>query len=112
GTVDAVACPAGGDPAFPISKEMLYSSYTDYNAARNAFLQGQNPPLKSVRGFTQPMDLAGLPAICLPAGFSPEGLPYSIQSFGRRLSESTLCRIAYAYEQATNWHTQNPRVDN
>ena len=50
--------------------------------------------------FTTPMNLAGTPGICLPSGFSPEGLPYSIQFVGRRLSEPVLCRIAYAYEQA------------
>jgi len=59
--------------------------------------------------FTIPMDVAGT-AICLPCGFSPEGLPYSIQFAGRRLSEPTLCRIAAAYERATTWHTRHPNV--
>jgi amidase len=58
--------------------------------------------------FTMPMDLAGVPAICLPSGFSPEGLPYSIQFTAPRLRESMLCRIAYAYEQATEWHRRHP----
>ncbi len=44
--------------------------------------------------FTVPMDLAGVPALCLPSGFSPDGLPCSIQFTGRRLSEATLRRIA------------------
>jgi Asp-tRNA(Asn)/Glu-tRNA(Gln) amidotransferase A subunit family amidase len=57
------------------------------------------------------MDLAGVPAICLPCGFSAEGLPYSIQFTGKRLSEAMLCRIAYAYEQATPWHLRHPIVD-
>ena len=48
------------------------------------------------------------PAICMPCGFSPEGLPYSIQFAGRRLSEAVLCRIAHAYEQATDWHHRHP----
>jgi Asp-tRNA(Asn)/Glu-tRNA(Gln) amidotransferase A subunit family amidase len=56
------------------------------------------------------MDLAGVPAICVPCGFSPDGLPYSIQFTGRRLSESMLCRIAHAYEQATEWHSHHPNV--
>ena len=61
--------------------------------------------------FTMPMDLAGVPAICVPCGFSSDGLPYSIQFTGRRLAEATLCRIAYAYEQATTWHTRHPTVN-
>lgn len=111
GAVDAMACPGGGAPAFPISKETQYSSYTAYNAARSAMLAANNPPLKSARVFTQPMNLAGTPAICLPSGFSAEGLPYSIQFVGRHLGEPMLCRIAHAYEQVTNWHTRHPNVD-
>jgi Asp-tRNA(Asn)/Glu-tRNA(Gln) amidotransferase A subunit family amidase len=57
-----------------------------------------------------PMDLSGVPAICLPAGFSPDRLPYSIQFTGRRLSEAMLCRVAHAYEQATPWHLRHPPV--
>jgi Asp-tRNA(Asn)/Glu-tRNA(Gln) amidotransferase A subunit family amidase len=52
-----------------------------------------------------------VPALCLPSGFSPDGLPYSIQFTGRRLSEAMLCRIAYAYEQATAWHRRHPDVN-
>jgi Asp-tRNA(Asn)/Glu-tRNA(Gln) amidotransferase A subunit family amidase len=57
------------------------------------------------------MDLAGTPTICLPSGFSPGGLPYSIQLAGRRLSEPMLCRIANAYEEATSWHGRHPDLD-
>jgi Asp-tRNA(Asn)/Glu-tRNA(Gln) amidotransferase A subunit family amidase len=60
--------------------------------------------------FTMPMTLAGVPAICLPCGFSSDGLPYSIQFTGRRLNESTLRRISHAYEQATEWHAHHPNV--
>jgi Asp-tRNA(Asn)/Glu-tRNA(Gln) amidotransferase A subunit family amidase len=61
--------------------------------------------------FTLPASLAGTPAICLPSAFSPEGLPYSIQFVGRRVSEPVLCRIAQAYEQATNGYARHPNVD-
>jgi aspartyl-tRNA(Asn)/glutamyl-tRNA(Gln) amidotransferase subunit A len=54
------------------------------------------------------MDLAGVPAICLPSGFSSDGLPYSVQFTGRRLGESMLCRIAHSYEQATTLQTRHP----
>jgi Asp-tRNA(Asn)/Glu-tRNA(Gln) amidotransferase A subunit family amidase len=60
--------------------------------------------------FVGPMDLAGTPAICLPSGFSANGLPYSLQLAGRRLSEPLLCRIAAAYERATRWHDRHPTI--
>jgi len=109
--VDAIACPSGGAPAFPISQAAQYGSMTAFNAAVAATLVTSSPPLKSGRFFTAPMDMAGTPAICLPSGFSPEGLPYSVQFVGRRLSEPVLCRIAHAYEQATSWHDRHPNVD-
>lgn len=61
--------------------------------------------------FTMPMDLAGVPAICLPSGFSSDGLPYSIQFSGQKLSEAALCRLAHGYEKATDWHTRHPKVE-
>jgi aspartyl-tRNA(Asn)/glutamyl-tRNA(Gln) amidotransferase subunit A len=57
---------------------------------------------------TRPGNLAGLPALSLPCGFSPEGLPVGLQLIGRRFAETTLLRAAYAYEQATPWHCAFP----
>jgi amidase len=102
-SVDAMAGPAGGDPAWPITHEIQVGSLPAYHQAWSA-AQPRSAE------FTMPMDLAGVPAICLPCGFSPDGLPYSIQFTGRRLSEATLCRIAHAYEQMTPWHTRHPEV--
>jgi amidase len=103
-SVDALACPAGGAPAWPISKEIQVGSMAAYHEAWAAASPRSTD-------FTMPMNLAGTPAICLPCGFSDEGLPYSIQFAGRRLSEPALCRIAHAYEQATPWHVRHPSVD-
>ena len=102
-SVDAMAGPSGGDPAWPITHAIQVGSLPDYHKAWSA----ASP--RSAE-FTMPMDLAGVPAICLPCGFSADGLPYSIQFTGRRLGESMLCRIAHAYEQATDWHTRHPNV--
>ena len=52
---------------------------------------------------TLPINIAGLPSISLPCGFS-QGLPVGMQLIGPHLSEQTLLRIAHAYEQATEWH--------
>jgi amidase len=103
-TVDAMARPAGGDPAWPITHALQVGPMGAYHRA-----WGAAAPRSSE--FTMPMDMAGVPAICLPCGFSAEGLPYSIQFTGRRLSENMLCRIAHAYEQATPWHRRHPVVE-
>ena len=102
-SVDAIASPSGGDPAWPITHAIQVGSLPDYHKAWSAAAP------RSFE-FTMPMNLAGVPAICVPCGFSADGLPYSIQFTGRRLGESTLCRIAHAYEQATDWHARHPNV--
>ncbi len=91
-TVDAMAGPAGGDPAWPITRELQVGPMAAYHAAWSAAAPRSSE-------FTMPMDLAGVPAICRPCGFAPEGVPYSIQFTGRRLSEGMLCRGTHAYER-------------
>jgi amidase len=59
---------------------------------------------------TQPFNFSGSPTLSVPCGFSVEGLPLSVQFVGRKLSESVLCRIGHAYEQATPWHLKHPAV--
>ncbi len=56
---------------------------------------------------TIPINIAGVPALSLPAGFV-DGLPVGMQIIGRPLGEETILRTAHAYEQATEWHTMRP----
>jgi aspartyl-tRNA(Asn)/glutamyl-tRNA(Gln) amidotransferase subunit A len=56
---------------------------------------------------TLPINIAGIPALTVPAGFSA-GLPVGMQFLGPPFSEETLLRIGYAYEQATDWHKRRP----
>ena len=58
---------------------------------------------------TIPVNIAGLPAMSLPAGFS-DGLPVGMQIIGRVFDESTILRIGHAYQQATDWHKQWPAL--
>ena len=58
---------------------------------------------------TLPINIAGLPAISIPAGFA-DGLPIGMQIIGKPFSEETLLKIAYAYEQATDWHKRRPNI--
>ncbi len=57
---------------------------------------------------TMPFSLTGHPALCMPCGFSGDGLPLSLQLAGRHFDEATLLRAAHAYEQATDWHRRKP----
>ena len=54
--------------------------------------------------YTISVNLAGLPAIAVPCGFSKAGLPIGVQMIGRAFEEETLLRAAHAYEQSTQWH--------
>ncbi len=58
--------------------------------------------------FTISVNLAALPAISIPCGFSSRGLPIGLQLIGRAFDEATLLRAAHAYEQATDWHRRRP----
>ena len=59
--------------------------------------------------FTIPANIAGIPAMSVPAGFS-DGLPVGLHLMARPMGEETLLRVAYAYEQATQWHQRHPGV--
>ena len=50
---------------------------------------------------------SGLPAIVVPSGFTPDGLPVGVELLGRAWTEPQLIKFAYAYEQATN-HRRPP----
>jgi len=58
---------------------------------------------------TLPINIAGIPGLSIPAGFC-NGLPAGMQILGKPFSEEMLLRVAYAYEQATEWHKQRPKL--
>ncbi|MFC2024975.1 Asp-tRNA(Asn)/Glu-tRNA(Gln) amidotransferase subunit GatA [Chloroflexota bacterium] len=58
---------------------------------------------------TLPINIAGVPAISIPAGFA-DGLPIGMQIIGKPFSEETLLKIAHAYQQATEWHKRRPSI--
>jgi aspartyl-tRNA(Asn)/glutamyl-tRNA(Gln) amidotransferase subunit A len=62
--------------------------------------------------FTVSANLAGLPAVSVPCGFvdQSERLPVGLQLTGRLFDESTLLRVADAYQRATGWHTEAPPI--
>ena len=61
---------------------------------------------------TRPFNLLAFPTISIPCGFTDMGMPVGLQLSAAPWQESQLLRIAYAYEQATDWHTRRPRIIN
>jgi amidase len=98
-TVNALVSPAGG-VTFPIDPEIQRGGIAAFE-----------PIMPHIQlQFTIPADFAGTPTLTLPCGVSKGGLPHAFQFMGSRLSESMLCRIGHAFEQATSWHTRHPPV--
>jgi aspartyl-tRNA(Asn)/glutamyl-tRNA(Gln) amidotransferase subunit A len=60
--------------------------------------------------FTVSANLAGLPAISVPCGFTPDRLPVGLQLTGRRFDEATLLNIADAYERSAGWWKEAPAI--
>lgn len=65
----------------------------------------------TVLRFTTPFNVAGVPTISLPAGFSSEGLPLGVQLIGWKLEEEKLIRAGHAFQKATDFHTRHPALD-
>ena len=60
--------------------------------------------------YQAPFDLAGLPAISIPCGFSRDKLPIALQIVGKPFDETTVFRAAYAYQQHAKWYEQRPPI--
>jgi aspartyl-tRNA(Asn)/glutamyl-tRNA(Gln) amidotransferase subunit A len=61
--------------------------------------------------FTIPVNLAGLPGLSMPAGFTQTGLPIGLQIIGQAFAEATILRVAKAYEVATPWRERKPPLE-
>jgi aspartyl-tRNA(Asn)/glutamyl-tRNA(Gln) amidotransferase subunit A len=92
--VNALLLPTIPMPAIPVSQidQDIVIDGTTINAT------------VALLSLTMPFNLAGLPALSFPAGFSAQGLPIGLQAVGKTFEESTVLRIAYAYQQLTDWH--------
>ena len=61
-------------------------------------------------GLTTSFSLASSPAVSINCGFTSDNLPIGLQIGGRPFEEQTILNVAYAYEQATEWHTRRPPI--
>jgi aspartyl-tRNA(Asn)/glutamyl-tRNA(Gln) amidotransferase subunit A len=60
--------------------------------------------------FTAGMNLAGIPAMSIPCGFTKANMPIGMQLIGPHLSEELLFKVGHAYQQVTDWHKKHPKV--
>lgn len=91
--VDLLIMPSQSGPAFKIGAfdhDKLQMDLQDY--------------------FTCPVNLAGIPAISIPCGFTKSGLPLGLQLIGPHLAEEQIYQAAHAFECATDWHTKHPTL--
>ena len=73
--------------------------------------ENMDPNEQNLRpSFTNPFNLTGLPAISVPCGFTEGNLPVGLQITAQPFEESVALRVAYAFEQSTEWHKQRPPV--
>ncbi len=60
--------------------------------------------------FTVGANLAGLPAVTVPCGFTGSRLPIGLQFTGRVMDDATVLRVADVYERATPWSSEHPPI--
>ncbi len=60
--------------------------------------------------FTLSLNLAGVPGISIPCGFTSDKLPVGLQIIGKHFDEASILKVSYAYEQATDWHKRKPSL--
>ena len=90
-------------PAEPITAPPILATEVDINGQA----VGTTAALTQ---YTRPYNISGSPAISLPCGFSAGGMPIGLQLAGKPFAEATVLQAAYAYEQATDWHTRRPPI--
>ena len=90
-TCDAIICPTGPTPAFRIGEKIddpIQMYLTDV--------------------FTIPVNMAGVPGISIPGGFSEDGLPVGVQLIASHFEEARLVQLASAFQKETGHHLKRP----
>lgn len=91
--VDAIITPTAPTPAFKIG-------------------QNTSDPVKMYLEdiFTVSINIAGVPALALPCGFSSQGLPIGMQIIGRQFDEPLLLKLGAIFQRETDWHKRKPKI--
>ena len=70
----------------------------------------QEAKLAIMPRLTRPHNICGIPTVSVPCGFTSESLPIGMQLAARPFEDALALQVAYAYEQATDWHTRRPPI--
>ena len=95
--VDAIISPTTALPAIPI--KTVDSNSEAYEKFKPKYMRN-----------TQLGNFLNLCAVSLPCGFSSKGFPIGLMIYAKPFKEEIALRIAYAYENATNWHNHHPSL--
>ncbi|HKC99405.1 MAG TPA: amidase family protein, partial [Methylomirabilota bacterium] len=96
--VDALVVPVIPEPA-PALEAVKSGTVDEFVARMGRFSR-----------LTRPFNTLGLPALTVPCGLSSDGRPLSMQIVGRPFDEATTLSLGHAYQQATSWHLEGPRL--
>lgn len=91
--VDVIVCPTAPSPAYKIGEKIANPL--------EMYLQD---------ACTVPLNLAGLPGISIPCGYSSSKMPIGMQIIGKALDEETILRVAYTYEQSQSYHKDRAQL--
>lgn len=97
-TVDVVIT-----PTVPIAAPRIDDLHVPWDS-------GAETAAASLSRFTRFFNIVGLPAISIPCGFTTDGLPVGMQIAGKPFDESTVLRVAHAYEQDAGWFERRPTM--
>ena len=108
-----------------LTREFIADVFTEVDALLAPVIPEPAPELAAVKAggadevvarmgrfsrLTRPFNGLGLPALALPCGRSLDGRPLALQIVGRAFDEATVLRLGHAYQQATAWHVEPPKV--
>ncbi len=96
--VDALLCPTvmiGATPVAEVAHDMERYAKRNLQCLRNTAIG----------------NTLNLCAVTVPCGFTENGMPVGLMIYGKSFDEATVLRVARAYQKATDWHTQHPKLD-
>lgn len=99
--VDILLTPTSPTPA---GRMEYVDGISDFEEADRRFGGSGSP--------TTPIAFVGAPALSVPCGFTSDGLPIGLQIVGSHFREDQVLQVGYAYQEATGWHHERPRVGN